>query len=237
MHEDFIAKLDQLFQRFSAERDSPWLYPGVRKQVEEQVTEWKWATKPLFSLDPFFFEICRFKRGKFLATPPKNPAGKTQYGLDASSRIILERTMDVDRPGKESLFELFVYEGRTVINSMYEWTQPAPNRVTELGMKPQWISCRLDLGVFDDSGRLNSLSSITKPVSLAGLSLFSSDTYEYDSENHVNLIISTIINHRGEETREVQIKPEYDSEGLKSIRSTVINPAFQQSTEVLYQRK
>jgi len=71
-----------------ARRLAPTMAYAERKaSTEARVTRWVWATGPFYSLEPFDAERGGWPRGRLCKQPPKQVAGKYEFGLDEHDRL------------------------------------------------------------------------------------------------------------------------------------------------------
>ena len=66
-------------------------YKTLRKETQDNVVQWFWASSWLLSLEPFYFEQHKFSKGRILKEEPENKKNKLQYGIDPNGEIIIER--------------------------------------------------------------------------------------------------------------------------------------------------
>lgn len=66
-------------------------YKTIKKNIEQKVVSWFWATDSIVDLEPFYFEQNRFSKGKIHKTEPTKKENQYQYGIDKNDEIIVER--------------------------------------------------------------------------------------------------------------------------------------------------
>lgn len=106
-----IEQLKELFNK--AQKD----YHSLKKEIENQVVRWFWASNDIFHLDPFWFEQNRYSKGKILKEKPtKNQQYAHQYGVNASEEIIVNRAMS---GSVDSFYETFYFRSQNEILSYH----------------------------------------------------------------------------------------------------------------------
>ena len=95
-------------------------YARRKKLAEKRVVRWEWATWQDRSIEPLYFEMCKFARGKRLPRPPRRiEQGYVAYGLDAEDRVVVERTYsEIVHRGRRRFDETF-YEHSE--DGLVEW--------------------------------------------------------------------------------------------------------------------
>lgn len=78
-----IKNLRRLFENASND------YLVLKNKAEAQVVNRRRASTSYINLEPFYFELHSFSRGKILKESPKNLADTYDYGFDAQERVVL----------------------------------------------------------------------------------------------------------------------------------------------------
>lgn len=81
-------------------REAAASYGEIKRDAESKVVRWEWATSDLFSYEPAYFEINKYRRGRTITGEP-DPLleGVCGYGFDAGGRVVVER-QQTEFPGR-----------------------------------------------------------------------------------------------------------------------------------------
>src|SRR5262245_32299505 len=82
---DLSALVEKRFVRLGEQ------YTRRKSQAESCVDAWHWATRPVWDLNPPYFEMNGEKPGRNLPAKPAQLNGAFSYGTDSSGRIVVER--------------------------------------------------------------------------------------------------------------------------------------------------
>ena len=99
---DEIERLQALFK--SAKNN----YEVLKKRVEAQVVNRRWASGGYINFEPFYFEFNHFSKGRVLKEAPKKIANAYEYGFDAQDRAVFERQY----VSEKYFYEEFYFCGR-----------------------------------------------------------------------------------------------------------------------------
>lgn len=83
-----MTNIEQLQEKFCEAQKN---YKSIKKDTEQQVVKWFWATDSIFSLEPFYFEENHFPKGKLHKDEPLKKENQYQYGIDTNNEIVVER--------------------------------------------------------------------------------------------------------------------------------------------------
>jgi len=97
-----IKNLRRLFENASND------YLALKNKAEAQVVNRRWASTSYINLEPFYFELHGFSRGKILKESPKNLADTYDYGFDAQERVVLVKQY----ADEERFYEDFYFYGQ-----------------------------------------------------------------------------------------------------------------------------
>jgi hypothetical protein len=112
--EDGLASLEF---RFAHAQD---LYEGLRRECEGAVAQWKWASSPMYDLDPMFFCDPHIKAGHEIGAPRGGRAGLVEYGYCEDGFLAVERRYVA---GSEAHYHaFFVSESNCVREYRFDYT-------------------------------------------------------------------------------------------------------------------
>ncbi len=105
-------------------------YAANKKEVEEAVSVWRWATGRYFGLVPFQQERFQTARGKLLGSEPKSTRNAVAFGFDERDRLMLVRAFGPD--GKPSVEEFITRSDDTTTARVYLQGGKMPGKVVEI---------------------------------------------------------------------------------------------------------
>lgn len=135
------------------------LYPELKRKADESIARWEWGDFTLYSLEPCYFELNKFPRGKPLDREPDPPTEASGYGFDSSGRLIAEIDQ-TNTPGRCSE-TYYVYESEGIAQYCYHYEPSHP-----------WQSVRWM--PLDSLGRITSIAF----VSVSGN--YGTESFTYD---------------------------------------------------------
>lgn len=96
-----LETLEKQYRRMRRE------YPMRKRIAESRVTEWTWASKPFWNINPLYFELDATRPGRKLKKEPAEKTDKCCIGTDAEGRVTVER----------------YYERLGIEETFYDWEQ------------------------------------------------------------------------------------------------------------------
>lgn len=96
-------------------------YPRLKAEIESRVVRWFWASDTLHAIEPFWFEHHRHPRGRLLKAKPAKVENHYEYGVDAQSRIVVERQYAL---GDRHCYETFdFHQGSDILSYRFGYAE------------------------------------------------------------------------------------------------------------------